>query len=162
PARNAFGELYRDTLAGGVLPPLDAAFLHAFQAPNNDPAWAEFKQQTTATLLTRKQQPALLALAWQCWQLGQQADAGEFFAQAFTGLSAVDQQPLSLPGLAYLWQTGQYEEAEKLLPPLLADAKLGRDPALWRLAAAFAAPRAAETTLVPRLEKALDLEHQHL
>src|SRR5205807_536778 len=63
---------------------------------------------------------------------------------------------------AYLGNTGQYEEAEKLLQPLLADAAFARDPALWRLGAALAAQRKDETALVPRLEKALDLENEHL
>jgi hypothetical protein len=161
PARNAFAQLYRDTLARGVLPALDDSFLQAFQAPLDDPAWAEFRRQTAATLVAQRQHRALLALAWQFWHLGQKADAGEFFRLAFADVAAEERRALGVLSLIFLGDTG-LPEVEQVLQSLLADEKVNQDPVLWRLAAAVPARDGNEAVLAQRLEKALDLEYQHL
>ncbi len=62
----------------------------------------------------------------------------------------------------FLARVGDLAKADDYLNPLLSDRVAERSPAVWRLAADLAASRRNAARLAKYLEKALDLEWEHL
>jgi tetratricopeptide (TPR) repeat protein len=113
--------------------------------------------------LTKEKRPrSVLLLAWQVWQLGDQALSDELFDSTLAGASGKERQALTLLAIEYLWQTQQYTRADSLLQPLLKDEKLAQHPRLWRLGAALAVKEGKLARQLACLEKAMDLEYRHL
>ncbi len=162
-AQKAFRDLYEKTLKAGVLPPIDNRFrqtlLSTDQSSNE---WAKLMRQTAASLVAEKQRTAVIALASQCWQLGDQPMAEEVFTYAFKDLPDQERSLTSLLGISYLCQTGKFGRANTLLRSLLTDQKFARQASLWRFGAALAARRGIDSDLVSYLDKALELEYEHL
>jgi len=73
-----------------------------------------------------------------------------------------DRLPATLTAIDYLWQTHQYEQADKLLQPLLADKEHAKPSWLWRLGAQLAAQRKQTVRSFVCFEQALDIEYQQL
>jgi hypothetical protein len=162
-AQRLFLDLYTKARQAGVVPLIDHTFRQAFQqSPQGQEQWHDLMRKTAATLAGEKRQAAVILLAWQCYQLGDQPLADELFASAFGGLSDAERPALTLAGIEYLWHTGQHARADALLQPLLADAQLGRRSSLWRLAAALTGQRGMLARAAACLEKAMDLEYQDL
>jgi tetratricopeptide (TPR) repeat protein len=163
-ALQAFKELHAQARKEGALPLIDASFLQAFtqQGDRGREEWAALMRKTAADLIADKQRPAVMALAWQCHELGDQSLANQLFATAFAGVPDRERPGISLLGIPYLWQTGQLARADALLQPLLEDKELAGRPALWRLAAVLAGRRGMVARSVACTEKALELEYQEL
>src|SRR5262249_60589723 len=119
-------------------------------------------RKTAADLARDKHHAALLVLAWQCWQVGDQTLADELLGSAFAGVSGTERQALTLAAVEYLWQTNQLPRADAMLQPLLADEELSKLPSLWRLGAAVATRRGMLARAAACLEKAMDLEYRDL
>ena len=163
-ARNLFQELYARALKAGVLPPIDRRFTGALLGEiQNDDEWTPLIRRTAADFINKKQRVAVVYLAWQCRQLRDPALAENLLELALEGISD-DAERLAVHGAAldYLWQARQYDRADALLRGLLENEKWQKAPALWRLAARFAEQRGQEDRSITCLERALDLEFQHL
>ncbi|HYT90962.1 MAG TPA: hypothetical protein VEL76_19785, partial [Gemmataceae bacterium] len=161
-ARTQFTQLYTDTLKEGVLPVIDSDFRSALVGADAD-HWGELLRGTAATLIKDKRRPAVLALAWQCWQLDDQPLANHLLTIALDGIGEEKERlTMRLGGLQFLWQTSQLPQADQLLQTVLSDGKSGKEPALWRLAAALAEKRDQPARSLECLERALDLEYGKL
>src|SRR5205807_7177904 len=92
-------------------------------------------RQTAADFCKDHRRPGAVALAWQCWQLGDQPLASNLLAAALDGIGDDDERVLTtLAAVGFLYQTGQHAEADTRLRPLLDDRDLAAQPALWRMA----------------------------
>jgi ferric-dicitrate binding protein FerR (iron transport regulator)/tetratricopeptide (TPR) repeat protein len=163
-ARAVFRELYDKTLKAGRLPPIDADFRQALQADGKeaDP-WGQLMRQSIDWLLDKKQRLAIVALAWQCWQIGDQATSGNLITAATEHLASdTERLTTTLAVIQYLWQTQQYAQADTALKPILARPAYAKWASLWRLGARLAAQRGHATRSRADLEQALELEFQHL
>src|SRR5262249_13542899 len=104
----------------------------------------------------------LVALAWQCHQLGDPGTAEEVLGKVFAGLAEGLRPAVTLAAAEYLVHAGQYPRADALLQGLLEDKRFEHYPALWRLTARVAFQRGMTARGVRYQEKALDLEFREL
>src|SRR5262249_56096299 len=83
----------------------------------------------------KQRRPAVLALGQLCRHVEDEVLAADLLAVALDGIREKKER-LRLTGAAveFLREAGQFNEAERLLQPLLDDAELGKRAALWRLA----------------------------
>jgi hypothetical protein len=163
-ARRSFLDLYERTLREGYLPPIDADLRAALlgDGPDSD-AWGDLLRRSARRLVRDGHRPAVLLLARQCWQLGDQPLAQSLYATALDDLPAGKERlPLRLAGLEFLWETGQLAEADEVLGKLLADPEGAGKPGLWRLGMKLAQRRDMPARELECLEKALDLEYRDL
>ncbi|HEY7308356.1 MAG TPA: VIT domain-containing protein [Gemmataceae bacterium] len=159
-ARKQFRELYERTLKEDRLPLFDGDLRAALL---EDSEWGQLLRKTATKLIERKRRPVVLTLATQCWQVDDQPLANHLLALALADVAGdKDSLPVRLAGLSFLWQTGQFAQADKMLRELLAEAKESRQAALWRLAAKLAERRAMPARQMECLEQALTLEYEHL
>ncbi len=116
-------------------------------------------RRTARQLVEQKRRVAVLALARQCWDLDDQPLAGELVSTALDGIAdPAERSALAVAAFAFLRETGQLPEADRILQGLLTDAKLGRQSLLWRLGHALARQRDMPARAVDCLERALALE----
>jgi Tfp pilus assembly protein PilF len=163
-ASKAFVDLYEQTIKDGVLPPLDGDLRAALLGEGAEAdLWGSLLRRTAAQLVKDKKSLAVLTMARQCWEIGDQPQAGALYAMALDEAPrGKERQPLRTAALAYLWQTGQLAQADRLLQEVLADAEPAEKPALWRLAAQLASRRDQPARELECLEQALDAEFAHL
>jgi tetratricopeptide (TPR) repeat protein len=163
-ARALFREMFEQAIKAGVLPAVDTSFREALQGePKEADLWTDMMRQTAATFCKDKRRPAAVALAWECWQLGDQPLASNLLAAALDGITDENERVLTtLSAVAFLYQTGQHPAADARLRPLLDNEKLAREPALWRMAGRIADARGLTAQSIERLERALALEYDDL
>jgi tetratricopeptide (TPR) repeat protein len=169
-AQKKFLALYEATLKDGVLPTIDKAFRQALLEPasrerqrpdDRADTWNELLRKTAARLIAEKHRAAVLALAWQCWQLEDQPLANHLLATALEGIGdAKERTAMQLAGIAFLSETGQLVQAGQHLRLLLNDPKLGKDASLWRFGAHLAQRRELTDRALECLEQALELEYR--
>ncbi|HWE94098.1 MAG TPA: VIT domain-containing protein [Tepidisphaeraceae bacterium] len=162
-SRQAFIDLYHQTLSAGTLPPINAQFRECLvgDAGAAD-SWPTLMRETFDTLVARDGRPAAIAVAWQCHEAGDPALADELLGRALADATAEDKVMTTLSAVDYLCRTGQPGRADELLRPVLDDAEEATFPELWRLASALAAQHGALARSAACLEKALDLEYRRL
>jgi ferric-dicitrate binding protein FerR (iron transport regulator) len=163
-ARKGFEQLYTDTLKDERLPAIDGDFRLALlgRAPEAD-RWNALLRSTAARLVESKRRPVVLALAWQCWQLGDRPLANSLLARTLHGIKEDKERlGMSLAAIQFLWQTAQLPQTDKLLQEVLAHKEWAQHAALWRLAAALAERRDQSARALECLEKALELEYAKL
>jgi tetratricopeptide (TPR) repeat protein len=182
-ARKRFQELYEKTLEQDQLPPIDADFRQALAADGEAP-WSSLVRKTAGRLIEHKRRPAVLALAWQCWQLDDQPLANEMLTRAIEDIPEDKERlPMRVAGLAFFMETGQWAEADQLLEKLRADygetakRRAGETAAemrgfadspsrrfalsgLWRLGGQIAEHRDMKARELECLEQALEAEYQ--
>jgi predicted Zn-dependent protease len=162
-ARRRFQDLYEKTLKQDRLPPIDADFrLALLEGGKEEDRWGDLLRPTAADLIKKKHRPAVLALAWQFWQLEDRPLANHLLAAALKGAPEKERLALTLAGIGFLMETSQLAEADGLLQKLLDDPKLARRPALWRLKARLAEERDRAPAALAALEQALEYEYQDL
>jgi hypothetical protein len=155
-AAEQFRAQHESAINDGALPAIDADLREALLASGG---WGPLLRQTADRLVAQKQRAAVLALARQCWDLDDQPLAGELLAAALDGIAdPAERTAPALAGFAFLRETGQLAEADRLLQSLLADGKLARHSLLWRLGHGLAQHRDMPARAVECLEKALALE----
>jgi hypothetical protein len=161
-ARKLFGDLYDDTFKKGALPAIDADFRLALLGPGKGDTWNARMGGTAAKLIADKRRPAVLALAWQCWQLGDMPLANHLAGLGLAGSKDKERVPMLLAGIDFFRETGQWAEADRILEGLLKEDKLNKRPGLWRLALDLAEKRDRNARALECLEKALDREYVQL
>jgi tetratricopeptide (TPR) repeat protein len=163
-----FQELYAQTLKQGHFPRIDRDFRRALRGDGNQAgqgpdAWESLMRQTAARQVKEKHRPAVVALAWQCWQLGDLDLAGRLLTTALDRITGdPDRLRTTLVAIEYLYHTNQFQKADQLLRPLLRDKKLARQPSLWRLGVVLAMERRQPARIIECLEQALDTTFQDL
>jgi hypothetical protein len=162
-ARQLFTDLYTEALKCGWLPPIDAAFRAALMEKDGEAPWCKLMRQNLRQLLTEKQYAAAVTLARQCAELDDQPLGNELLAVTLDSAGdRGDRLFIRLLGVDYFRHTWQTERADQLLQELLGDDALARQPALWRLSARLAGELNQKKRRFADLERALDLEYQHL
>jgi predicted Zn-dependent protease len=162
-ARKLFAQLYEDTFKDGALPPLDSDFRTALLSGKAADGWSQLLQGTAKKLIEDKHRPAVLALAWQCWQLNDAPQADQLVQLALTDIKEQKERDgMQLAAVLFYRQTKQLPQADKLLGQLLEDPKLAQNSDLWRLAGNIAGQRNQTARSIECLEKALDLEFKDL
>jgi tetratricopeptide (TPR) repeat protein len=125
-------------------------------------AWGELIRQTGARLIVDKHRLAVLVLARQCWQLDDQPLANYLLDAALGKLGDKERLGVTLAGIDFLTETGQFARADQLLDGLLAGPKGARTSRLWRLGAELAERRDLKARQLECLERALDAEYGDL
>jgi hypothetical protein len=161
-ALRSFLDLYARTRGQGVLPRIDRRFRQALRAGVREKTaadpWTRFVRQTAAGLIKQKHRPAAVALAWQCWQLGEPALARKVLTMALGRMAERERLRTTLAALDFFWRTHQDMEADQLLGRLLGDTNHARRSSLWRLGAVLAAQRRRPVRALECLERAVDLD----
>ncbi len=162
-ARALYQEMFAQALKDNVLPALDTSFREALRGDGKDAdRWNELMRQTASDFVSHKRRPAVVALAWQCWQLGDAPLASNLLDEALRGASGEERLSAALAAVAYLVQTGQHAPADALLSSLLEDDALAKNANLWRVAANVAEARGLTARAVGCLERALAREYEEL
>jgi ferric-dicitrate binding protein FerR (iron transport regulator) len=162
-ARKQLRALYEKTFKDDLLPAIDTDFRLALLGDGKGKdEWGPLLRQTAAQLIEQKRRLGVLALTWQCWQLDDQPLAEHLFTTALHKLPEKEHLGMTLAGIAFLSETGQLPQADKLLQTLLDDPKLAKRPSLWRLAAKLAERRDLPSRELECLERALEMEYQQL
>jgi hypothetical protein len=167
-ARQKFRTLYEDTLKDGWLPAIDADFRQALLGDKD--AWGVVIRQTADKLIADKRRAAVLVLARQCWQLGDEPLANHLLDAALDKLDDKTRLRITLASIGFLMETGQFARADQLLDGLLTAAQGDFHPALagrtraglWRLGANLAERRDRKARQLECLEHALDAEYRNL
>jgi predicted Zn-dependent protease len=161
-ARAHFLTLYEDTLAAGVLPPLDERCRRALEEEDADKdGWAPLLRDTAQRLVKAKNRPAVVLLALQVFRLNDRLLADNLVTLALSGdMEGKDKDEVALAAVDYLVQTEQPERGQALVEELLA--RHPKAPGLWRLAADLAERRSQRGRSITCLERALDLEYANL
>ena len=147
-----------------ALPPIDADFREALQGDGKEAdLWGEILRETAKRMVEGKHRGAILMMARQCWQLGDQPSANRLLSTALDVITdEKERQPMTLAAIDFLMETGQWAQADELVQKLLADPKLANKPGLWRLAVTLAEKRDMKARQMECLERALDAEYQNL
>jgi tetratricopeptide (TPR) repeat protein len=105
----------------------------------------------------------VVALAWQCWQLGDWRLANSLLVTALDRIRAGPERlRTTLVAIEYLFQTNQVQKADQLLESLLGDPELARGSALWRLGVILALERRQPARALECLEQALERSFRDL
>ena len=123
-----------------------------------DAAW------TAVALVKDKKRLAVLVLARQAWQLDDAPLAQHLFSLALKDVPTKGKEGLSLhrAALAFLMDTSQTAEADRLVRTLLKDEENAKRADLWRIASHLAEAREMPARRLECLEKALELEFAQL
>ncbi len=161
-ARKRFLALYAEALAHGAIMTIDGDFRSTLLKGTDD--WTPLLRRTAGGLIKAKRRFAVLVLARQCWQLGDQALARHLFDLAMQGVSTKGAKDASLQqsALAFLMETNQLAAADRLVSKLLEEPENAQLPGLWRTAAQLAAQREMPARQLECFEKVLELEFNHL
>jgi tetratricopeptide (TPR) repeat protein len=159
-ARLVFDDMYRQTLAAGVIPPLDGDVSRL--PPNDEGAtWGMTLVKAAGELARKNRGFEALAIADQCRQLSQLPLAQQVLAEMEPNLKKAGPS-LRLATALALARLGEKARADDYLSPLLSERGYERMPMVWRLAADLAGQRQNSARVAKYLEKALDLEWEHL
>jgi tetratricopeptide (TPR) repeat protein len=162
-SRRRFRELYEATLKEDRLPAIDPDFRRALLGEGADDPWSDLLRTTADRLIEQKHRPAVLALAWQCWQLDDQPLANHLLDTALRRIADdKERTAMTLAGIDFLSHTAQLPQADQLLRGLLADPKLARRASLWRIGTKLAERRELTARELECLEHALDAEYRKL
>jgi Tfp pilus assembly protein PilF len=163
-ARKRFRELYEQTLKGNALPLIDGDFRLALLGDGRDAdEWGELMRQTARRLIDDKRRAAVLSLAAQCREVGDEALASTLLGTALDGIKDdKERRGMTLAAVEFLMETGQFAEADRLLQTLLDDPELAKKPGLWRLAQRLAERRDQPAREFECLERALEAEYRSL
>jgi tetratricopeptide (TPR) repeat protein len=162
-ARKLFVALYEKRFQLDLLPAIDADFRSALLGDGTDAnQWSALVRKTAGQMIAKKRRPAVLALAWQCWQLEDRPLADHLLSTALEGTPEKERVALTLAGIRFYQNTGQLARADGLLQKLEADPKLAGSAGLWRLGAGLAEGRDMQARALFCLEKALEAEYQQM
>ena len=143
---------YEEARRTGALPVVDADFRAALEPAG---LWNELISNTTDQLVTTKKRVAVLALAWQVWQLEDRILANDVADRALAGVTdSAEKTRLRRMTLDYLWKTDQVVAGDELLAKILAELESRDRPEFWRLAHKFAEHRGKSARALECLEKA--------
>ncbi len=163
-ARKLFEELYARALKAGGLPAVDSRFYTAMIGKAGaDDRWTPLVRNTAAAFIKDKRRPAVVYLAWQCQQLGDQTLADTLLDTALDGITDdTERLIVQLSAIDYLSHIGQMDRAGERMAELLQNDKWKAEPTLWRLAARLSSQRGRPDGTAECLERALDLEYKDL
>jgi hypothetical protein len=158
-AARRFRELYQQGLKAGDLPSFDSVFRDALHQGD---AWGKLMNETAIGLVKARQRPRVVALAWQCSQVGDPTLAEYLLAISLDGVPEDEQLETSLAALEYLHSVGETARSEQLLHVLIGKERSAKDARLWRLREANATSAQRQDDAISYLEHALDLEYHDL
>jgi tetratricopeptide (TPR) repeat protein len=158
-SRRAFEKLYRDAIARGGLPPVDARFVKAFD--RTGPSRRKFEhliKETGQTLLDQRRFAQVFLQMSQFRQLDEDNLARELLSHTLASVSEEDRFAVTLMAVAHLVGIEQYRRADSMLQSLLDNEEYGDLPELWQLAAQVANQRGMLARSLACEETSLDLK----
>jgi Tfp pilus assembly protein PilF len=159
-ARDKFLAVYKHALDAGHLPPIDAAFRSSLEPAD---LWSKTLQDAAETFIAKKRRAAVLALAWQAWQLEDRVLANGLATRALSDVKDVKEaNRIRRLALEYYWKTDQVAAADDLLAEMLSDPENRKNASLWRLGVKYAERREQPARALSCLENALDAEYRNL
>ncbi len=162
-AGNEFRKLYADTLAVGVLPPIDADFRQVLQMPLGDgPKFIGFTRKMLDEVLRKKQYVLAFQLAKQMEQLGDEALSDEILTTILAKADAKERNALTLVSIQFQTQRQNFVQADRLLQKVLEDKDLAKRPELWHWRSEMTKRYGQTAASIACLETALDLEYADL
>jgi hypothetical protein len=185
-ARRLFSELYEQTVASGVRPPIDRTFREAMKGQGDEPdlfakllgdevdrlvkdagrnSEAAQGPRTEAQisfdrLVKNGRRISAVALAWLAWDLGDARLAETLLTKSLAGLTDADRGAPTLVAVDYLWQTHQYDAADRLMQGLLEKPAFKSHAVLWRMGYQVALQRRQPARAYACLAEALELEYR--
>src|SRR5262249_58162130 len=120
-ARKQFEEVFTDALKAGALPAIDHSFYQAFHNSNGRESWVGLVRKAGDQMRDEKRPGEVIALAWQCHQVGDPTTAFELIGKVFTGLAEEVRPAITLAVIEFCIHTGQHPRADALLQGLLED-----------------------------------------
>jgi ferric-dicitrate binding protein FerR (iron transport regulator) len=162
-ARKLFATVFTANLQQEVSLPIDLDAFQAFrQNERGRKEWNYLLRKAAADLTGRRLRPAVIRLAWQCHELGDQESADWLYSWAFAGLPARERKEVTFAALEYFCHTAQFARADELFLHLKDDKELASHAMFWRLGAELASGRQKLGQALVFWEKALDTEYRHL
>ena len=142
-ARQRWRALYEKTLDGDELPAIDGDFRLALLGEGDEAdEWSDLLRKTAERLVEHKRRPAALALAAQCWQLGDGPAADRTLDAALDGVEEEKERiTLQEAAVAFYESAGRLPEADDRLRALLTERGQAERAVLWREAAGLAERR---------------------
>jgi ferric-dicitrate binding protein FerR (iron transport regulator) len=161
-AAKMFLDLYEEAFAGGALPAIDADFRAALLDAATEGAWSTLLRTTADRLVKKGEHGALLALARQCWHIGDTAASQRMYDLLRESLP-IDREhvPLLAAAVGFLDETDQLATADELLQSFLDKPALANEPRLLRLAYRLAHRRRLPREELTYLERLLEEEFVH-
>jgi predicted Zn-dependent protease len=161
-ARKRFLTLYEEAAKQGAVLVVDSDFRSALLGESD--GWSALMRRAAEKLVKDNKRLAVLVLARQVWQLDDAPLSDHLFRMALDGVPTKGNKGLALhrAALTFLVESSQTARADRLVRQLLRDEDHGKRPDLWRLASQLAAMREMPARRLECLEKALELEFEHL
>ncbi len=162
-AARLFRELHQNVVKEGALPKIDGVFRAALDdTRNTGPHFGEFLRGVVQDYLQKEQPHFALLAALQASYVNDPTLGDELFQHIQQHLPKNADRLVTLASLEYVLHNRIDSRADALRDRLLADKGLAAKPGVWRLSAALAQQRGQPARAVADLEKALDLEYQHM
>ena len=159
-AQAKFVDVYDQAAAAGKLPDIDGDFRSALEPAG---LWTKAIARTADRLLAVKRRDAVLALAWQVWQLEDRILANELEAKSLDGIADdAERTKMRVAALDYLWKTNQVVEGSELVDRILAEPESRKRAEFWRLGVKFADHRGLSARALECRENALAIEFRNL
>jgi hypothetical protein len=150
-ARRLFAQVFRDVVAAGEAPALDARFFETLPLFQAD----ELIREGAASLIKGGRYAQAVALAWQCRHLSLEGAADEMVELTLRAPPAGDRALVSAAAIEYYLHAKNFAQANAVMESLLADERLAELPSLWRLAAVLADKQGQQLRAADCLEQAL-------
>ena len=163
--RQLLSKLYVDTLATGLLPPLDSAFHKVMVKATSakEATLADLFHQSADALVKHGQRLDILSLASQAQQLGDLNIAESLLNRAMELCQpGLERAQVELEAAHFYRQTGKIGMADKLLRRVLTEEPFKHNASLWRLASEVASQHNQPARAMACLDQALELEFRDL
>jgi tetratricopeptide (TPR) repeat protein len=159
-AQAKFVDVYDRAAAAGALPPVDADFRSALESAG---LWTKAISRAADRLLAGTRRDAVLALAWQVWQLEDRILANDLEGRALDGITDdAERTKMRVAALEYLWKTNQAIEGSELVDRILSEPESRKRAEFWRLGVKFADHRGLSARALECRENALAIEFRNL
>jgi hypothetical protein len=157
-AARRFHDLYLEAAKNGQLPPFDTSIREALLDGDQ---WGALMTEKARGLVKAKQRPTVVAMAWQCGEIGDAILAENLLGIALDHVSDDERLEVSVAAVEFLRRT-KPASADVLLRDLLSREPFSADARLWRARSEIASSMGREGDAIVFLERALDLEYQNL
>lgn len=156
-----FDKLYNEVIEAGGIPAIDYDFRNAFRQTREGAERLHKLLRGAAEKLEQTYGPAaLITLAWQCRDIGEQPLDEVFFSQAMAQTTPENRFNLSMLGVSYLWGADQPARAQEIIETLLENETYAAYPELWRLLAEIAAQQGKLARSLGAHEQAMELAYK--
>lgn len=160
-----FRDLYTQTLAKGVVPPIDYTVMQAL-GQNDDGSgrtgFTRFMYERASGEIAAGRRVNAVWMALQAYFSGNQQLGEELFSLATADIDRESRPAVTVAGVQYMRLTGRNEAALRYLRAFLEDPRAAEQSGYWRLYAAIAQQQGSSAESLTGLEHAIDLDYADL